>query len=96
LRRGGRSGAEIFAITSPVIARGEAVPTSSRARNARASHRLVEDVMQEKWIVARVSKLAALLALFGLALILDNCADQAKGDETQRPPQGYSFGGPAW
>ena len=52
--------------------------------------------MQEKWIVARVSKLAALLALFGLALILDNCADQTKGDETQRPPQGYSFGGPAW
>ena len=52
--------------------------------------------MQEKWIVARVSKLAALLALFGLALILDNCADQTKGDETQRTPPSYGFGGPAW
>jgi hypothetical protein len=54
------------------------------------------DLMKKKSVAAGIGKLAALLALFGLALILDNCADQTKGDETQRPPQGYSFGGPAW
>jgi len=52
--------------------------------------------MKKKSVAAGIGKLAALLALFGLALVLDNCADQTKGDETQRPPQGYSFGGPAW
>ena len=52
--------------------------------------------MKEKSIAAGIGKLAALLALFGLALVLGNCADQTKGDETQRPPVTYNYGGPAW
>jgi hypothetical protein len=61
-----------------------------------SSHRRSEDLMKMKSMAAGAGKLAALLALFGLALILDNCADQTKGDETQRPPVTYGFGGPAW
>jgi hypothetical protein len=47
-------------------------------------------------MAARAAKLAALLTLFGLALVLDNCAEQTKGDETQRPPFTYGISGPAW
>lgn len=49
-----------------------------------------------KSIATGLGKSAALLALFGLALMLGNCADQTKGDETQRPPVTYGYGGPAW
>ena len=52
--------------------------------------------MKKRSLAAGIGKLTALLALFGLALILDNCADQTKGDETQRPPFTYGIGGPAW
>ncbi|HEV2547605.1 MAG TPA: hypothetical protein VGU20_09725 [Stellaceae bacterium] len=52
--------------------------------------------MKTKSIAARVGKLAALFALFSLTLILGNCADQTKGDETQRPPYTYGIGGAAW
>jgi hypothetical protein len=52
--------------------------------------------MRMTMMAARAGKLAALLVLFGLALVLDNCADQTKGDETQRPPISYGIGGPAW
>ncbi len=52
--------------------------------------------MQMKSMAAGVGKLAALLALFGLALVLDNCADRANSDEAQRPPITYGIGGPAW
>lgn len=52
--------------------------------------------MQMKSMAASAGKLAALLVLFGLALVLDNCADQTKGDEAQRPPYAYGIGGPAW
>ena len=52
--------------------------------------------MKRKSITAGVGKLAALLALFGIALILDNCAGQTKGDQAQRPPASYGIGGYAW
>jgi len=52
--------------------------------------------MQTKSVAAGVGKLAALLALFGLAVVLGNCADQTKSDETQRPPFTYGIGGPYW
>jgi hypothetical protein len=52
--------------------------------------------MQMKTIAAGIGKLAALLALFGLALVLDNCADQTKDDDAQRPPTTWNYGGPAW
>ena len=52
--------------------------------------------MEMKSMAAGIGKLAALLALFGLALVIGNCADQTKGDEAQRPPFTYGIGGPAW
>jgi hypothetical protein len=52
--------------------------------------------MRMKSTAAGVAKLAALLALFGLALVLDNCADRANGDQAQRAPITYGIGGPAW
>jgi hypothetical protein len=52
--------------------------------------------MRMKSIATGVGKVTALLALFGLTLLLDNCADQTKGDDAQRPPVTYNYGGPAW
>jgi hypothetical protein len=52
--------------------------------------------MRTTSMAARAVKVAALLSLFGLALVLDNCAERTKGDETQRPPVSYGIGGPAW
>jgi hypothetical protein len=47
--------------------------------------------------IERLVKLSALLALFGLALVLDNCSSTTSNDDAaRRAPVTYGIGGPAW
>jgi len=47
--------------------------------------------------MGRLAKLGALLALFGLALLLDNCSSATSNNDTaQRVPVSYGIGGPYW
>ena len=56
--------------------------------------------MSKSSIAARLGKFAALLALFGLALVLDNCSSTTSDNDTaQRAPVTYGnggIGGPYW
>jgi hypothetical protein len=47
--------------------------------------------------MARLGKSVALLALFGLALVLDNCSSTTSDDDAaRRAPVSYGIGGAAW
>jgi hypothetical protein len=52
--------------------------------------------MSTKSMIVKLARIAALMALFGLALVLNDCSSADRGEIGERPQVNYSYGCCVW